>query len=454
MLQKIREGLSIGLLALLPLHAFLITVATRFLSGPNQAPIVSLALWKECVLVLIVFIALLEIFSNRSLLTRAFRFDLIDMLIVALIVLAVIVTFVIGTDLTQALYGAKYDFTALLAFLVLRRADWSVDFLRKSITAILSVTILIIAFGLTTYFVPQTFFTWLGYSDLHSLYVADGPIAAFQYLPNGLRRLQSTLSGPNQLGIWLLLPWSIVLSKLLQTPKSIGLWLLLALIDLSLFLTFSRSAWIAASVIFVLVAILFVRERKIRLSKKRLLSIGIVLLILVSLGGYVGRDILFRTLSTRHHLTRPIEAMQKMIAYPFGQGLGTAGPASNRISDTCVFLEAGADPSWATDRPELCVFVDSAQVQPTEPCSCPFLPENWYLQIGVELGWIGFVFFLALTLTMLLKLRKNVALFSAFLGVSIAALFLHAWEDGAITYSMWLLSAAFLTSVSQSEKHQ
>jgi hypothetical protein len=36
------------------------------------------------------------------------------------------------------------------------------------------------------------------------------------------------------------------------------------------------------------------------------------------------------------------------------------------------------------------------------------------------------------------------SLFLAFLGISIAGLFLHSWEDAAIAYALWLLIAAAL----------
>jgi hypothetical protein len=167
---------------------------------------------------------------------------------------------------------------------------------------------------------------------------------------------------------------------------------------------------------------------------------------------------LFRLSSTRGHLEHPIQALQMMVAYPFGQGLGSAGPATNRVSDACVMLRPQDDPSWAKSQPNLCVFLGTTQVQPKDRvCHCPFLPENWYLQIGVELGWMGFVLYLALILILLQKLGMEVrsqksevtdlcslSSFLFFLAISIAALFLHAWEDAAVAYTAWLLLASSL----------
>ena len=145
-----------------------------------------------------------------------------------------------------------------------------------------------------------------------------------------------------------------------------------------------------------------------------------------------------------------------MFAPPFGLGVGSAGPASNRVSDACVHLPADSDASWAKDRSNLCVFVDDIQIQPVDrACRCPLLPENWYLQIGVELGILGFALFIALIILVLrtLQTTNHTLLTSSiqskfgqtamlsFLGISIAALFLHAWEDAAVAYTVWFLVA-------------
>jgi len=135
---------------------------------------------------------------------------------------------------------------------------------------------------------------------------------------------------------------------------------------------------------------------------------------------------------------------------PLGLGLGAAGPASNRVSDACVYLPEDGDASWAVAHPELCVFLGEQQVQPEVPCTCPMLPENWYLQIGVELGIIGLALFIVFTLLVILRLRRNttplgVGVFASFVGVSVAALFLHAWESSAVAYTLWVLAAAVLS---------
>ena len=467
MLQRTREWLTIILIALLPLHALLVTVWTHVISGPGNAPLMMLAVWKEALLGILLLVALLEIlFVRRSF--RAFLLDKIDSLIVALIVLSVVTTYITHQNWMLYLYGFKYDFVPLVAFLFLRRVEWSETF-RYTIRGILIALGAIVSFyGFISLFLPYSFFQSLGYSALHSLYLPGDSIAAFQQIGGmGLRRMQSTLSGPNQLALWLLIPLGLlilnaikyylasdtltekVLIKLLLKEKGKLLFtiILILILTAALVLTFSRSAWIGVALI-ALVA--FARHfdrvalRRIVIRVGALCFFGLLLIV------FLKPEILSRVASSREHLTRPVEAAKMMIEQPLGLGLGTAGPASNRISDACVYLPADGDASWAEDRPDLCVFLGERQVQPEEKCNCPFLPENWYLQMGVELGILGFVLFLILilfTTRMLSKGREyslSEGVLLGFVGISVAALFLHAWEDSAVAYTLWVLAATYV----------
>jgi len=469
MLQRTREWLTIILIALLPLHALLVTVWTNVLSGPGNAPLLMFAVWKETVLGIILLIALIEIIFKHRL--KAFYLDTLDSLIVAIIVLSAIVSFIINDNLMLFLYGFKYDFIPLTAFLILRRVEWTETF-RYTIRGVLIALGAIVAlYGFATLLLPYSFFQSLGYSALHSLYLPGDSLAAFQQIGGlGIRRMQSTMSGPNQLGLWLLIPLGFlilngiksylasdtvaerVLIKLLLREKG-RLLLTIALITVLtavLVLTFSRSAWIAAALIGVIAfARHFDKAAFIRIII-RLLAVCFFGLLLVV---FLKPDIITRVASSRNHLTRPVEAAKVMVANPFGLGLGSAGPASNRVSDACVYLPADGDASWAEDRPDLCVFLGERQVQPEDrECSCPFLPENWYLQIGVELGILGFALFILIIFFAIRMLRQSKdyslgeGVLLGFVGISIAALFLHAWEDSAVAYTLWVLAATYPVS--------
>jgi O-antigen ligase len=314
------------------------------------------------------------------------------------------------------------------------------------------------AYGIATLFIPFSFFTSIGYSDLHSLYQPTSSIASFQFLEGtDVRRMQSFMSGPNQFGLWLLLPAAAGLQLLLKSVRerrkldSVLYAVLETLFFSALVLTYSRSAWIGAAVILVAFGSLRLR-RCITSALHRslvLVGVGIVAGFALVIAVNLWPDVLIRAQSFKGHFEKPIEALHTMQNHPFGLGLGTAGPASNRLSDTCVFLPLGADYSWTKAHPNLCVFLGGVRKLPAgKACECPLLTENWYLQWGVEMGYAGFLLALAITGLALwygcIAFGDDTRLIPvlAFLGIATGGLFLHSFEDAAVAYSLWLLLAA------------
>jgi O-antigen ligase len=81
------------------------------------------------------------------------------------------------------------------------------------------------------------------------------------------------------------------------------------------------------------------------------------------------------------------------------------------------------------------------------------VPENNYLQVGVELGIVGGLAFLALTVALLLSLRRAArrrpdpaiaAAAAAMAGLAVAAYFLETWFDFAVAWTVWGFAGAAL----------
>ncbi len=442
--QRIREYCTVLLLALLPFHALGVTVLTRLVDGPNQPPMGVFALWKEGLLMLVLLLACVEFVEMKrdqrpETRRKILSFDALDVCIVILAASLLFSTFLVsGLRSPFALYGLRYDLVPLAAFVLLRRVDWS-DRFRARAPFVLAIAACVAAvYALLTLALPASFFTAIGYSDLHSLYVPGRPIAAFQQIGgSALRRLQGPMSGPNQFGIWLaaVLPFALSLRPLLR--RIVAPLLLLAIV-----LSFSRAAWIATAVILVIA--LWPQLKKLSVTVVTTLCIGVLAIALAVLLAFP--SVILRVESSIDHLRNPLEAAGIMLREPLGRGLGSAGPANNRVADACVYQEEGSDVSWAVPHADLCVFAGATQVQPVgRACNCPLLPENWYLQLGVEGGWLAFIAFTALIVLALKKLRAlRSPVFLSLLAVSIAALFLHAWEDAATAYAVWAMVAVTL----------
>jgi hypothetical protein len=435
-MRTLRETLALVLLALLPFHALGVTVLTRVALGPNHAPLGALALWKEALLALILLIAFVEIVRSGEF-KKALKSDRFDACILVLAAALALASAIAGTPLAQAFYGVRYDLVPLAAFIILRRVTWSAMFLRRLPYVLAGAAAVAVAYGVLTLALPASFFTAIGYSDLHSLYVPSGPVAPFQQIGGtALRRMQGAMSGPNQFGMWLAMLLPIVAALDAKWRRVLAGTMLLAIA-----LTFSRAAWIAAAVIVVIVH--WPQLKKLSVAAVTVLCIGILALSVAVLAFFP--SVILRIESSADHLRNPIEAMGIMVREPLGRGLGSAGPANNRVADACVLLEEGSDASWAIPHQNLCVFVGSAQVQPVgRACTCPLLPENWYLQLGVEGGWIAMLAFVALVVLLIRRLWPTPPAM-ALLAVGIASLFLHAWEDAAVAYTVWILLAITLT---------
>jgi hypothetical protein len=444
MIFSLRERLTLGLIALLPFHALFVTAFHQFLG--SSAPVF---LWKEIVLVVILFLSICEIFAEK----KYRSVDALDILLVGIFFFGVVRSLTLDVPLRQLLFGLKYDFLAPLSFLLLRRVLWSISFQHSLQKILLIDAVILCLYGISTLFLPDTFFAFLGYSDLHSLYIPNAALAPFQYLEaSDIRRVQSAMSGPNQFGIWLLIPLSILVSQW-KNVKASGYWLACPelvervaigfLLCTAIFLTFSRSAWIAGCFIISLSFFSqFLQNRKTHffVFLFGILSIGVV-------SSFLFRDlsasVLLRTQSSLNHFKKPIDAISVMIDHPLGLGLGSAGPASNAVSDACVFLPKDADASWAKAHSNLCVLKGDTQVQPSDhTCSCPVLTENWYLQWGVEMGVLGFLTSLFIPFFLFKKYWKHQEkrwILFAYVAVSIAGLFLHSFEDSAVAYTVWML---------------
>jgi hypothetical protein len=462
MLYKVRHWLVLLLIAILPFHALLVTYGTKLIYGPGHSPVLFLALWKEALVVIILLLIFIELFFvDKKKIIQIIRdgakwkfgLDKVTWCALGIILLAFVTELWTDVPNMQWAYGFKYTVFPLIVFLMCRQVSWDEDFLDKKIIPVLiSVSGVVALYGIVSFFLPQSFFSALGYSDAHSLYAPGSSLSAFQQISGtSIRRIQSVFAGPNQLGIWLVIAWSLLICS---NRKRVACRLsLIALVAVALFLTFSRSAWIAAFVITIIAISLQLKGKAkvITLSSIVGLVIACISIIYIS-----APELIDRSISNKHHFERTRDGVIAMVKNPLGHGLGTAGPASNKFSDACMHFESGADISWASDRSDLCLFVEGEQVQSTDrACICPVLPENWYVQVGYELGIVGFMMFVALVIfvikrgqTPLMKSKMccNNIVILAFLGISIAALFLHAWEDSAVAYTLWILVGIVLST--------
>lgn len=290
-----------------------------------------------------------------------------------------------------------------------------------TVFAILQVTVL-----------PHDILKYLGYND--------STIAPYLTVDQNINyvRINSTLRGPNPLGIYAVITLVAVLVAWLRGPRNmtnkeqVVAGIIAAGSVIALWASYSRSAALAALVaVGIVVAITYGR----RISKAAWVIFAVVALTLT--GSLVAlRDTQFVSQVILHedpaegndvnsndgHADSLIEGTNRMIKQPLGAGVGSTGSAS--------------------------LYGDE-----------PIIIENQYLFIAHENGWVGLGLFLAISYFVLTGLWKRRAqwlaltLFASGVGIAIAALFLPVWVDDTVAIIWWGLAAiALALPVVQSKK--
>ncbi len=296
------------------------------------------------------------------------------------------------------------------------------------IKIVIGVSSVVALLGVLQYLLPKDLLTHAGYSlergARPSFFIDDNP---------ALPRIMSTLREPNALGAYLLLPITLLTALVIKIRDSRRILLggLLILHGLALFLTFSRSAWLGA-IVAVIIVIWWSYKGNVTSLFKRYWPVLVITSLLLVVGGYAARNttvfqgyITHATMdetndldSNDHHIQLIQRGVEGVIEQPLGYGPGTAGLASIR------------DPAGGQ------------------------LTENYYVQIAYEVGIIGLLVFLAVTVLVYrqLWLRRDfiaTVLIASFWGYVLINMLLHTWSNEAVAAQWWLLAGAALVPLQQ-----
>lgn len=406
------------LLALSPLHAFLITWLKYGLNA-HASVAAAASMWREGLVLLIILIIALETAVKRT----AIKLDLLDLLILAFIALALAFLPDQWNDLQRWLLGFRFDVLPIVFLFAVRRAEWGAK--DKLLKVVLISASVVLAFGiLQSLALPQNFLTRFGYSAEQARFTPDRAITGCQHIEGTDRvcRASATFGGPTRYGTYLMLilglAATVFASRGKRLQKSAGIdiadaravkiWVL-ALIALALaniILTYSRSIWIGTMAMGIFGALSFTPHGKetqndTALRKRGLAIFAFGIIALTITIGIAEKDFLrtvfVREISTDEHYYLARQGAITAMRHPLGLGLGVSGPATARMG-------------------------------------APSLTENWFIQIAVELGIAGLALFLAILFVLFRTLLKSInptgkGLAFALLGISAAGLFTHSFEE-------------------------
>ena len=294
---------------------------------------------------------------------------------------------------------------------------------RPVIRIVLGASTLVACLGLLQLLLPSDVLSHVGYS------IERGARATF-FIDDkeGLLRIMSTLREPNALGAYLLMPASLLLWLLTQQySKRTKLFMggALALHGMAIVFTFSRSAWGGLLLIATTLLLWRYRTRSLALIR-RFWIVGVAVLLLLAGGLYVARDhhLVERYIthgsddadldSNDYHWLFFKQGVEGIVDQPLGHGPGTAGLASIQ------------NPSGS------------------------FLTENYYVQIGYEVGILGLLVFIVLNAIVYAELWKRrqhsvaMALLASFWAYVMINMVLHIWSNEAVACQWWLLAGLAL----------
>lgn len=409
--RKSALGGLLIVLALMPFHAF---ISVWLGSQVDNMPVVQV--WKDVLLALVAGLTLIMAWRHRDIRIRLLT--PISGLVYAYVALGILISLITRPPFTTFIYGLKTDAEFLVAF-ICAYALAGPRTLKYATKAVIGGLVIVATFGaLQALLLPKDILTWFGYgaSTIQPYANLTAQVSSF--------RILSTLGGPNQLGSYLILPICLLVTLMLRRWR----WwqpIILTLALVTLWHTYSRSAWLATAIaLTVTVAI----ELPRRWRKQALVAGGVVaILLLIGVALSLTREpslqayILHGNLNQYGQIGSDAEriesqenGLKSIIRRPLGQGLGSSGPASKY------------GPSYT-------------------------ITENYYLQLAAEVGLAGLAIFVSIQILVGLELWRRskkllpaAALLGSLVGISIINFLLHGWADSSTALIFWIYAGLAL----------
>jgi hypothetical protein len=405
-----------AILLLMPFHAFL-TVWGSSIFGHY----ITLRLWKEALLLLCIFGVLYLLATDHKIRSHTLPRRLVQ-IIFAYIGLNLVWALLALDQHDVSAKAVGYGLIVNLRFLVFFLITWAIALRMSRLRAhwqrlVYWPAIGVVIIGMLQILVlPTDFLSHFGYSE--------ATIPAYETVneDKDYIRITSTLRGANPLGAYLLIPISLVTVLLLRNGRNWRQAAFLAAALAVLFFTYSRSALIGVAL--SIVTLLYLSRLSNKAQKIALGTVagfvivgGIITLALhnnMHFQNYIFHTQDGSTISTSSNSKR-LDAlaagMEDLKENPLGKGPGTAGPASVYNNDKPVRIA-----------------------------------ENYYIQVGQEVGWLGLALFIVINLGVgaLLYVRRSdplaLSLFASLIGLTFINMLSHAWADDTLAYVWWGLA--------------
>lgn len=401
-------------LAIIPFHTLLTTWA-----GSVFGAIDAWRIWKEILIFAAIPVGLYLLRYDPELRRWLFQgvFGRMIWAFVGLYIVSGIIALLVGNVEGDALLYAYFSNLRFLAFFVIaaaaaRRVPW---LRQRALTVTLIGGAVVVLFGLAQLLV-------LPYDALRFFGYGPDTIPAYQTVDDKLEylRIQSTLRGANPFGAYLVVYISLLVVYASRCWRRWWYWLVVVAALTVLVFTYSRSAYMGV----LLAGAVVILVRLPQALRKVALVVGLCMAVVATVSIVLLRDVdvvqnaLFHTDESSRSATSSnenrLDALKvgatDMVTQPFGNGPGTAGPASTR---------------------------NSIQTR---------IAENYFIQICQEVGWLGLGLLVGILLVaglVLWRARSDplaLGLFAAFIGLTAVNMVSHAWADDTLGLLWWGLA--------------
>jgi len=327
---------------------------------------------------------------------------------------AVLLSRWIGQSRYSILVGIKYGFLYLLILLAsIHLASWRTQaqfgkFFRTIWWLYIGIVAIWRIRQIAKHIRPDLFFQ-LWYGPIGNFVFGENPPIYYRTWPWWDPRLQGLFAWPNNYGYFLVATFPFLIYRIKQyirTSRHKRLqYSIIILRVVSIIATLSRAAMLGLAICAI---ILFKDKRQ---KNKKLF---IWLWILTILGLWILS--IYKWWSTIEHISQKRQWLQEVIHNPLGYWLGTAWPAIHH--------------NWT------------------------ILPENYYLQLMVDIGTAGFILRTGIIASWFLLLQKfksaewyerQRAFFIWILALFVMWFFLHVFEDSMVNYLIFIPYAISLT---------
>lgn len=407
---------------LVPFHALLTVLAGSTFGGYT-----GWRLWVEVLLIPLVLWTLWLLGRDRQL-WAALRRSPLTWCLAAYVALHVLLgVWALATDRVNAaalVDGWALNLRLVVFFFVGQVLTTQSDWLRANWRKVILIpAAVVIGFGLLQIFVlPHDVLRHFGYGPQTIM-----PYEVIDQKSNYLR-VQSTLRGANPLGAYLVL----VLAALVavgwrqRQPRVQGLLGMSLVATLTVLIyTYSRSAYIGAAVAVAATVWWGLRQRR----AKQWLLLGAAGLLVIAASAAFSLRHNDRFQNTFFHTDEHSQAERS-------SNQDRAMSLQNGVNDLVLELE-GRGPGTA----------GPASLHNREPAR---IAENYYLQIGQEVGVLGLGLFVAILILIGRELWRKRAeplprlLLASLLGISLINLLSHAWTDETLAVLWWSMAGVAL----------